>query len=673
MAKAVLALAALIATSLPGFAIQVENAAQQLHFNGGIAELRGPWKFHLGDNSVWAAPSFDDASWRTLSADKPWGNQLSIDTYGFAWYRLRFSPGPSAPHDLAVLFPSVQNAYEVYWNGNLVGSYGKLSPRPRWYDFPFPETFGLGQKQNGVLAVRVWKASLFYSSGSFNFAPLLGSPDAIAEAKAACDFEWMRSRQFIFGLSSLLALISLIGLIGWLRDRRQWVLLWMALFAIVPVAGLFLLGLKILPDPVAVGIFQPIVAAGDVSVIFLLLWLLELKDDRRLVRIAIVLSSAELLAGFLEIFAWNGITAENPKPALMARSVLQSFFVLAELFTLCLIALALKRKHKLDHSRWMVAASCLLVIMVIMLFGGLTIASVLAHKDLIGIAWTPLFTLWGNPVAPLYLATPICLFTISYAVYRYTVGNRRRQVALEEEFRSAREIQSVMIPETLPSIPGIALTSAYKPMREVGGDFFQVLPLQSGSTLIVLGDVSGKGLKAAMGVSLIVGTLRAIVADIASPAELLAALGRSVHGQLQGGFATCIVLRVDSGGACVLANAGHPAPYLNGRDLASPGALPVGITPDAAYQETPLVLNPGDYLAIYSDGLLEARNRAGDLYGFDRLQVLLAARPSAGHAAEAAIAFGQEDDVTVLTLTCLPDAEPKVVEITGRAHLQQAH
>jgi hypothetical protein len=397
------------------------------------------------------------------------------------------------------------------------------------------------------------------------------------------------------------------------------------------------------------------------------------KDDRRLVRIAIVLSSTELLAGFLEIFAWNGVTMANPKPALMARGFLESFFVLAELFTLYLIALALKRKRKLDHSRWLVAASCSLVLMVIMLFGVLTVASVVAHKDLIGIAWTPLFTLWGNPVAPLYLATPICLLTIVYAVYCYTAGNRRRQIALEEEFRSAREIQSVLIPETLPSIPGIALTSAYKPVREVGGDFFQVLPLQSGSTLIVLGDVSGKGLKAAMGVSLIVGTLRAIVVDVASPAELLAALSRSVHGQLQGGFATCIVLRVDADGACALANAGHPAPFLNERELATPGALPVGITRDVAYEETRLTLNPGDYLAIYTDGLLEARNRAGDLYGFDRLQVLLSARLSATQAAEAAVAFGQEDDVTVLTLTRLPDAAPKAAEITGRAQLQQAH
>jgi serine phosphatase RsbU (regulator of sigma subunit) len=116
---------------------------------------------------------------------------------------------------------------------------------------------------------------------------------------------------------------------------------------------------------------------------------------------------------------------------------------------------------------------------------------------------------------------------------------------------------------------------------------------------------------------------------------------------LQGGFATCLVLRVGTDGRCVLASAGHPAPLLNGRELALPGALPLGIAAKADYAEIEFALAAGDHLGIYTDGLLEARSLSGELYGFERIGALFTARPD---AAEAAVDFGQDDDITVLTL-----------------------
>ena len=97
---------------------------------------------------------------------------------------------------------------------------------------------------------------------------------------------------------------------------------------------------------------------------------------------------------------------------------------------------------------------------------------------------------------------------------------------------------------------------------------------------------------------------------------------------------------------------------------AVPGALPLGIAVVAAYEETEICLHPGDHLALCTDGLLEARSQAGELYGFDRLRTLFAGRPTAEEAKEAAVAFGQDDDITVLTLTCLP------VQQTSSALLQ---
>ena len=156
------------------------------------------------------------------------------------------------------------------------------------------------------------------------------------------------------------------------------------------------------------------------------------------------------------------------------------------------------------------------------------------------------------------------------------IENRRQQSALEQEFKNARELQQVLVPEALPSLPGFAMTSAYRPAQEVGGDFFQIIPLDGGSTLIVLGDVSGKGLKAAMAVSLIVGAARMVADFSKSPAEILSGLNRRLYGRLQGGFATCIALRLDPDGNCAIASAGHPAPFLNQEELNLPGALPLG-------------------------------------------------------------------------------------------------
>jgi hypothetical protein len=670
MAKAIVVVAVLVGAELPGFAAETAPNVQPIEFNGGTASLSGQWKYHIGDNTAWASPDFDDSSWAGISSDKPWGSQRRFDEYGISWYRVRIALGASSPRELAVLFPAVENAYEVYWNGRFVGSCGKLPPWPQWYQGLWTETFGLGRAGEGVLAVRVWKSPYWFNRllGDPRFQPILGSPEAVTQAKAAADFKWLQSNQYLFGSISLMGLICALGVIGWLRDRKQWVLLWMALFAFVPCGALFLWILKTLRNPLAGGIFFLVQSAGDISIILLLLWLVDLDRDQRLVRTVYLVCVGAGVASILRAFCFFGLTLQDPRPALIGWTVLFSFALSVDLFPLYLIAVAIKQQQRLDYARWMVVVSSSLVLMITTFGGIIAIVGQFFGRDLSGVWWTPIAVVWGNPINPLGVALPVCVLTVFYAVYRYTAVNRRRQIALEEEFKSAREIQSLLIPERLPGTSGIEVTSAYRPVREVGGDFFQVLPLEGGSTLIVLGDVSGKGLKAAMPVSLIVGMLKTLVRYTSGPAELLTALNRSVHGQLQGGFATCIVLRADYRGRCLVVNAGHPPPFLNGRELVVPGALPVGITPDATYEETHFQMAEGDNLALYTDGLLEARNGAGELYGFDRLRVLLSSKPTATEAAEAAVAFGQDDDVTVLTLTRLP-VVTKSLESTDSAPL----
>ena len=229
--------------------------------------------------------------------------------------------------------------------------------------------------------------------------------------------------------------------------------------------------------------------------------------------------------------------------------------------------------------------------------------------------------------------------------------------------QSAREIQQVLIPEVLPSLEGYAVTSAYTPAQEVGGDFFQILANPDGSTIVALGDVSGKGLKAAMNVATIVGIMRAEATNTTSPGKILETLNRCLAGRMQGGFATSLVFRLESDGEVTIANAGHLPLFLNGKEFLLTPSLPLGLVGVGSFEEIRVNLKPGDQLSLYTDGLLEARNAAGELYGFERLRELFARRPTAQEASEAAVAFGQDDDITVLTLTRLAAGEESTTQV----------
>ncbi len=251
----------------------------------------------------------------------------------------------------------------------------------------------------------------------------------------------------------------------------------------------------------------------------------------------------------------------------------------------------------------------------------------------------------------------LLVLTLAVTVVRRQLAEGRRQAHLEGEMRSAQEIQHILIPEEIPSIPGLAVSSVYKPAAEVGGDFFQVIPPDPDdpdagtlSTLIVVGDVSGKGLKAAMTVSLIVGTLRTLADATRSPTAILTGLNRRLLGRTQGGFATCLVLRLDADGTATLANAGHLTPFRDGVEWDVPASLPLGLTADAEYDEVRTHLREAETLTVITDGVLEARNGEGELYGFERVAALMRERPSAEQVAEAACSFGQEDDITVLSV-----------------------
>ena len=643
-------------------AARAQETPPYAQFDGGLTTLDGKWAFHLGDDLAWAAPGFDDARWEKLTAGKPWGAEGHANVEGYGWYRrhVRLAPGAGGPKTLAILLPAVEDAYQVYWNGRLVGSYGKLPPHPQWYDDMRPRTFGLGPAESGVLAVRVWKAP--YGSfdsgeqGGFYAPPKVGSPVAIAGALSALDYRWMRSRQFLFGLTSLYAMVAFFALLMWLRDRSQWLSFWMGCFAAAQPLGVLLLDLKLpFSEVAAMGWNQPVYVMGDISLWFMLLWLLDLRTDERLVRLARILAIVEFTEGIVDGLDLLGLKAQNPVPWQILDGALMPLVMTLELFPFYLIGVALYRRQKLDAARWAVAL----------------LAFVSQTAFVVGVAlqqgdrfthWTvgqkiagPLFTVLGNHVNARSLTGALLLLALVYAVYRYSLESRRQQNLLEQEMRNARVVQQILVPETIPSVSGFTIQSVYKPAGEVGGDFFQILPLIGGGVLTVIGDVSGKGMPAAMTVSLLVGTVRTLVHYTQSPAEILTAMNQRMLGRSQGGFTTCLILRADGNGRLTLANAGHLAPYKNGKELAVESGLPLGLDAGTVYKETAYALEENESLTLLTDGVVEARGKTGELLGFERTAAM--STEPAEQIALAAAAFGQHDDITVLTLTRLETRE----------------
>jgi serine phosphatase RsbU (regulator of sigma subunit) len=168
-----------------------------------------------------------------------------------------------------------------------------------------------------------------------------------------------------------------------------------------------------------------------------------------------------------------------------------------------------------------------------------------------------------------------------------------------------------------------------------------------------------------MTVSLIVGAVRTLVEQDPSPAAVLAGLNRRLIGRTQGGFATCCAVRIHPTGHAILANAGHCQPYLDGREVELPAGLPLGLVEGMTYDEIAVEIDDGQQFTLVSDGVVEARNHHGELYGFERLSQLMSERPSAEHVANTAIDFGQDDDITVLTVTRLAAKPDAATQLSG--------
>jgi hypothetical protein len=659
--------------------LRAQNApakAEPIVFGHSVVALNGPWKFHIGDNPQWADPNYDDSQWETVDltpqpgVEDPftrnpkfvpgWTTQGHPGYWGYAWYRIRIAAAAGPGEKLAVMADGVDDGYQVFAQGQLLGSNGQFHagkypvvyfPQPAMFVLPSspahsgPGAIGIPGTRTEVLAFRVWMGPIRLShhpfTGGLHYAPLLGESGAIATQTHIAWLELVRHYAFSGILSGVFLLLTIVAASLILFDRSDRVYLW--------VAGAFLLALsretvfslanwtQLVSLREFFFILEAFIAPLTIGVWAMVWWIwFQLRRPLWMLKAIAMLAVLDIVFELLGENLFYGIP-----PSLGLTFHAASGVVRLALLAL-LVFIVAKGIREQGKEGWLVLPAVTLM------------AFDQFQSELISLSLHGTFIVFGtvifyNEATDLALAASIALLLLRRLLLSI---RRQRQMALD--IKQAQEVQQVLIPREQPSIPGLDIETEYRPAREVGGDFFQIVQHPTdGSVLIVAGDVAGKGLKAGMMVALLVGAIRTATDTSLDPEFVLRVLNRRLlrRGDSQ---ATCLALLIGNNGEATMANAGHVAPYLNGEPLAMEGALPLGMIEDAEFSVMHFQMNGGDKLVLMSDGIAEATDERGQLFGFERIHELLRTARTAAEVAETAQRFGQEDDITVLTLTFAP-------------------
>jgi len=235
---------------------------------------------------------------------------------------------------------------------------------------------------------------------------------------------------------------------------------------------------------------------------------------------------------------------------------------------------------------------------------------------------------------------------------------------IEQELRTAREIQQTFLPKEVPDVPGWQLVPYYHPAREVGGDFYDFIPLADGRLGLVIGDVAGKGIPAALVMTATRTMLHTAAQSGDAPGEILSRVNELLCVDIrQGMFVTCFYAILDpTSGRVQYANAGHEPPYRRQREGVSQlwaVGMPLGMLPGSRYETHEARMTPGESLLFYSDGVVEAHNTSREMFGLPRLLACVSAHPGGRELIGLLLIelgrftgadWEQEDDVTLLAL-----------------------
>ncbi len=610
------------------------QAVDATRWHSGTVTLNDGWREHDGDNLAWAQPGFDDSGWRTVELDDLGGAEP-----GWRWYRLhiKFDPGHDHVH---ILIAGGVGTFEVYLNGQRAED---AELKSMWsVTRPTEEIFMPRDEDSDVtLALRthaptmytLWHLPLFLTVA-------VGTPGAIDNERLAMESQRLYAAipSIAVNLMLILASIGAFALYRSQRARKEY--LWLGLY-------LFLLGLSNGLLFCATTGLVPIAintVFADPLIYFFTIMQIEFTFSFAGRLVGRIWRAYEIALLPMPILAFLQV------PGAISNGVyvsLEAVLILPAALMLPVLLLVWYRRGNREAG-WLILPS---------LFPA-------AATALFDIGTASIDSGWGRAD---FLANPIqvgpiplqisdlsdFLFVVAIGIvmfFRFTKVSRE-QARGAAELEAAREIQQRLVPAKLPQVNGYVIEAAYFPAQEVGGDFYQVFAQGDDAQLVVVGDVSGKGLKAAMTGTLALGALRALAAEGFGPAAVLTRLNRQQAETQDGGFITCICARVTQQGEVTVANAGHLPPYRNGEELLVSSDLPLGISPEETYEERKFHLEPGDQLTLLSDGVLEARDAHGALFGFERMRAISA--QTAASIAGTALKFGQEDDITVLTLARL--------------------
>ena len=622
------------------------------HGREAVVSLNGLWRFHPGDSPfadgtpAWAQPGLNDSNWPLLSGGKSWTEQGYRNMSGFAWYRFQIAI-PAGEGPVSLLLRPIITSYQVYVDGRLVGGLGKmppvLIPSTEFSDQVFPLTTVASSAPRVVhVAIRVWQMPIWASyvgGGPQSPGSLAGNPQLMRVEQE--HHQIARDIRFVdyYSYSIAAALIGLAILCLFFIRPGEREYLWFAVMLLAQAADSALNVSKeiygIPPIPVFDLLDGILVALNMYAALRFFSRVLDARIGRT-GQICIALLAVSPVTGVLYMTGWYSV------PAAAATQLACQLPAIVWIFRV-LVARAMR--GNLD------ARLLLLPTMLDIGFYAADNLAILLYQA--GFTRLPRVLDVRLPLPPFTMQTGILLhfiFVLAMLVFlirRFTLA-RQREERLAGEFEAARQIQQVLLPDALDQVPGFAVEYIYQPAEQVGGDFFQQMADGRGGMLLVLGDVSGKGLPAAMMVSVLVGAIRAEADHGTDPATLLNSLNQRMLGRLQGGFTTCLAAHISAEGLVTLANAGHLPPYLNGEETAVCGSLPLGLVEQARYDSSTLQLLPGDRLTFVSDGVVEAQSHAGELLGFDRTRAM--SREPATQIAQAAHAFGQVDDITVVTV-----------------------
>jgi Stage II sporulation protein E (SpoIIE) len=604
------------------------------HGSGGPARLDGPWLVYEGDPSGGPLASADPRAGRVVSLSpgsdsSQTGVQTATQAAKIIWLRATVIPEESVPN-AALAVNLAANDCKVFVNGREAADCARWSRTAA-----FARRWMLVHVPTGPVQIAI---RLVGPSGGAAILPrsgdvLFGRAAVLEAIRTAADAE-----RFYRGLpQTLLCLCELIGgvilLLVFRYDRRRREYLWFAAFLFLDgtmsLESVFSYVYPLLPSRTLMltnalgmmGRYAPLV--GFIAAF------MGVRLNRWMRGYMILLLAVPLLVGLPALFA------ESNWQAHLAYQAFGWILIILQLpFVVGSVGFLGWKWRKGNREAGLLFLPFLLASGIEVL--GLTIPWF--HEFRVG-----RFGFSFDDLSMFFFLIsigPVLLF-------------RHRGITLEHarttaELEAAREIQQRLVPQSIPVFPGYQMEAAYLPAEEVGGDFYQILAQPDGRVVLAIGDVSGKGLKAAMTGVLAIGALRTLAAEGLGPATILMRLNTQMVQAGSGGFITCFCAVLNTTGELRVANAGHLAPYLNGREIESPGTLPLGLDPGAEYEETTLALNPGDRITLLSDGVVEAQSATGELFGFERTCAISA--QTAQRIAEEAQRFGQSDDITVLTL-----------------------